>query len=510
MKIRQTVLTVSLCLNLAAFSFAGDNQKSVVEKSHARAVVVLDAGIAAMGGNDAINDVQTITLNTEAELYPRMQMPSAEPPHKPGHMWEKLHFDVAGNRAVAEVKLHGNAGFSGNNRTVITGNEGYNFDLVAKTLTPIPVTGTQSQLQQFYRRLPNLLLQTAQQRNMSLRYIGEDTFDGRKHNVISFVHNDGQQVALYFDAKTNMLSKYELIYPDALEGDDAAEIIFNGYTDVAGLKVPAGWTWKQAGEVVGRFKYDVKFNEKFDDKLFETSDAGFTKVAFAQPGQVATEKLADGVYLVQNLGGGNYNVMAIDAGDYIVAFEAPISTLTTEQAIREIKKAIPNKPIKYAVVTHHHSDHMGGLRAYVAEGATVITTKGNKKLIEYMVSLKHPDALTRSGRKLSIETFEKKRVLELGKRTVELRDIGPNPHANEMVVAYLPSDGILYQGDLFFMPFNDAPVPPAQESTTDFYSKLKQTGWSVNKLVGVHGRVTTVSELAKSVESAAGTVAASN
>jgi hypothetical protein len=111
---------------------------------------------------------------------------------------------------------------------------------------------------------------------------------------------------------------------------------------------------------------------------------------------------------------------------------------------------------------------------------------------------------------LNLETFEKKRVLELGKRRVELRDIGPNPHANEMVVAYLPSDGILYQGDLFFMPFNDAPVPPAQESTTDFYGKLKQTGWIVNKLVGVHGRVTTVSELAKSVESAAGTVAASN
>src|SRR4030095_11127333 len=107
------------------------------------------------------------------------------------------------------------------------------------------------------------------------------------------VHNDGQQVALYFDAKTNMLSKYELIYPDALEGDDAAEIIFNVYTDVAGLKFPEGWTWGQAGEVVGKFKYDVKFNEKFDDKLFDTSDAGFTKVAFAQPGQVGTEKLAD-------------------------------------------------------------------------------------------------------------------------------------------------------------------------------------------------------------------------
>jgi glyoxylase-like metal-dependent hydrolase (beta-lactamase superfamily II) len=31
--------------------------------------------------------------------------------------------------------------------------------------------------------------------------------------------------------------------------------------------------------------------------------------------------------------------------------------------IREVKKLIPNKPVRYLVSTHHHWDHLGGVRA---------------------------------------------------------------------------------------------------------------------------------------------------
>jgi glyoxylase-like metal-dependent hydrolase (beta-lactamase superfamily II) len=41
--------------------------------------------------------------------------------------------------------------------------------------------------------------------------------------------------------------------------------------------------------------------------------------------------------------------------------------------IAETKRTFPNKPIRYLVNTHNHFDHLGGVRTYVAEGATVIT-----------------------------------------------------------------------------------------------------------------------------------------
>jgi hypothetical protein len=55
-----------------------------------------------------------------------------------------------------------------------------------------------------------------------------------------------------------------------------------------------------------------------------------------------------------------------------------------------------------------------------------------------------------------------KRVISDGSRTLELLDVGPNPHAREMMVAYLPKERVVFQGDLFFIPPNDAPAGPPQ------------------------------------------------
>ena len=48
--------------------------------------------------------------------------------------------------------------------------------------------------------------------------------------------------------------------------------------------------------------------------------------------------------------------------------------------------ALPGKPIKYLMLTHHHWDHANGARTFVAEGATIIVGKDNKAHFERMFS----------------------------------------------------------------------------------------------------------------------------
>ena len=150
---------------------------------------------------------------------------------------------------------------------------------------------------------------------------------------------------------------------------------------------------------------------------------------------------------------------------------------------------MPGKPIKYLVLTHHHSDHAGGFREYVAEGATIVTTAGNKSFLEKATTLQSTLLPSWSlQNKLKIEVIEnKKRVFQDDKHVVELYDIGPNPHANEILVAYLPKEKILFQADML-NPAANGTIPIAQDVTISFSEKLQQLGLQIDKIYGVHGR----------------------
>jgi glyoxylase-like metal-dependent hydrolase (beta-lactamase superfamily II) len=146
-------------------------------------------------------------------------------------------------------------------------------------------------------------------------------------------------------------------------------------------------------------------------------------------------------------------------------------------------------------MTHHHGDHIGGLRSFIAEGATVITTPGNRSTVEAMAAAPQSDRLAKNPRAPQFAFIEKgRRVLKDGTQTLELIDIGPNPHAKELVIAYLPRQRILFQGDLFFLPANDAPTGPPQESTSSFARRVGELKLQFDRIASVHGRTATREE----------------
>ncbi len=220
--------------------------------------------------------------------------------------------DLKDNRLHLEQRVSG-AGFDAHNTVIIKSGQGTTYDHRTRTATPIPAEqATQQQFVQYYRRLPNLILRQALDGANSLRDLGEAQFNGRKHQVVTFVMPDTQQVALYVDARTQLISKYEIVFTDPLRGQQASQIMFSDYVRVGNLKVPKTWTWRLAGDTVARYKVDAEFNPK-DIKAFEMSDAGFRQVA-ALPIALkpSVEKLADGVYVIQNVAGQNQNTMAVE------------------------------------------------------------------------------------------------------------------------------------------------------------------------------------------------------
>ena len=113
------------------------------------------------------------------------------------------------------------------------------------------------------------------------------------------------------------------------------------------------------------------------DKAFEIADAGFSKVApLPLTLKPSVEKLADGVYVIHNVAGSeSEHDGGRVQGLHRLRSKRPARSDGADNVIKRIKETIPGKPIRYVAVTHHHGDHIGGLRSFIAEGATVITTQ---------------------------------------------------------------------------------------------------------------------------------------
>ena len=177
--------------------------------------------------------------------------------------------------------------------------------------------------------------------------------------------------------------------------------------------------------------------------------------------KVETDKVADGVWY---LTGGTHHSVLVEMNDHLVVIEGPQNDARATAVIAEVKKTVPNKPIKYVVNTHHHFDHAGGLGPFVAEGAIVITHDVNKAFFEQSLAAPRtvqPDKLAQSGKKATVEGMQDKRVLSDGTRTVELYLIQGNMHDDGIIMAYLPKEKLLVEADVYTPAAPNAP-PPAQ------------------------------------------------
>src|ERR1051325_5609284 len=502
MKLKLFVLATMLALLASSAVFA--QQPDASQRSYQQARRVLDDAIEAHGGLEALRAIKDFKLKEKGKVHARYQSPAAEPPFVAGTSEETLIVDTERNFVFDDLKT-ANAGFNNWNLTVIKGTEGQNYDMWSRTATPV-VNPSVNNFRGQMRRLPPFVLLEALDRAATLRWLGEEEIAGRKQKVISVIRPDNQQLALSFDGQTHLLTKYGYLYADPITGDSEIAQTYSNYRTVGKLKLPGARVLYNSGGPIQEAEYtDVQINTKPAESVFQGPD-GFEKLAAppATPPPPAVSKVAEDVYVLNGLAGGTHNVMFVAFNDYILVLEAPEQIIygnNSTQALAKIKETVPNKPSSYLVLTHHHSDHAGGFREYVAEGATIVTTAGNKSFLEKAEAI-NSSLLPQVSRenKLKIEIVEnKKRVFQDDKHVVELYDIGPNPHANEMLVAYLPKEKILFQADLL-NPAPNGSIPIAQDATLSFSEQLEKLGLQVEKIYGVHGRATTPAELRTSVE----------
>jgi glyoxylase-like metal-dependent hydrolase (beta-lactamase superfamily II) len=310
--------------------------------------------------------------------------------------------------------------------------------------------------------------------------VKSQSMGGKKYTVLSFTSGSKAGVRGFLNSD-NLLERVETKIDNNVLGDIPFETAFSDYKDFGGVKFPTHIVQKQGGyPVLDLTIADVKPNAPAN-----ITNAGGAPAPAAAA--VSSEKLGDGVYLI--LGG--YAALAVDFKDYIVIVEGGQNDQRSEAVIGEAKKLIPNKPIRYVINTHQHFDHAGGLRAYVAEGATVVTQQMNKPYYEKIWANPHtiaPDKLSQHPVKAKFETVTEKKVMTDGTHVIELYHQQNFGHNDGMLLVYLPKEKVLLEADGFNPPAQTLTRTPASISpyTANLEENIERLKLDVQRIIPVH------------------------
>jgi glyoxylase-like metal-dependent hydrolase (beta-lactamase superfamily II) len=299
----------------------------------------------------------------------------------------------------------------------------------------------------------------------------------------------------------NMLERVITWVPDPVLGDKMVEYRWSDYRDVGGgVKlpfhlhahmgdhplIPGGHNWMDLRAT------DIKVN------VADAAQAVPDSVRNAPPptqNRVVASTLAPGVVL---MGGGSHNSLAVEFKDYVTVIEGPLNQQRSNAVIAEVKKTFPNKPIRYLVNTHNHFDHLGGVRTYVAEGATVITDARNTNFYNRVVLAPQPRSLqpdrlstrpfapTGPG-ELAVQGFTDQYTISDGNEIIELYHVDGLNHSDNMLVAYLPKEKILVNADLYSPPAAGGNVPNVNANAVTLFRNIKRLKLDVAQHVPIHG-----------------------
>ena len=182
---------------------------------------------------------------------------------------------------------------------------------------------------------------------------------------------------------------------------------------------------------------------------------------------------------------GETSILVIDAGpSYLYASK-----------VIEIIKSYSSLPIKYLVVTHHHSDHSFGLSKFIEIDTKIIMAQS--EIDRY---IKYGHRLLRQAKNLigedwfigtDIVTFKNENKqypinLNLGGRSISIELYNHGHSEGDLIIQDIPSN-IIFVGDLIFN--ERAPtIPHANINNWDLYiSNLMDRNWDY--LVPGHGKL---------------------
>ena len=482
----------------------------------------LGQAVTAIGGKEALLGLRTLSTSATGQRFePGQARSPGGTPLALGSFSYSSDLDLTGDRVALAWQRSSLIGSPLKFSEIVNQDRGY-FDGIDSVTGMAPQSAMQSSRVAAVRKhqrlfLPHLLLRRALQSPSSVTVLPQADYLGKPHHVLSLTDNF-QPVRVFIDAASGQIDKVDTIEDDPMRGDVLIEVATSAWTQSGTLRFPTQMRLSLAGVPIhDETRTVVAVNPNLADSKFtvpaalsvapDSADAArgeaiseylhrFAAIGFPADQDAAkslmVSELAKGVL---HLTGAVAHSLAIETQTGIVVAEAPTDDARSRAVIAEIRKRIPGKPITHIINTHHHDDHAGGLRTYVAEGATVVTAKSNEAYLTQVFQAPHkarPDQLqqTPAAQRKLVTVGSSPLELKDAAHTIRVYNIAAN-HAEGMLVVYIEDLTLLFVADLFSPGFFPADRPIQGEFQTgaqDLYKAITVLGLSSSlSLVGAHG-----------------------
>ncbi|NJM54797.1 MAG: MBL fold metallo-hydrolase [Verrucomicrobiae bacterium] len=403
---------------------------------------------------------------------------------------------------------------------IVVGNEGYiaGGDVALGPQPSHPMKSDRlaavCRLQQLLN--PQLLVGDALRRQRErgqqlMRYVGRQELDGVPHHVVE-IDALPRPISLYLDLASNHVSRLVTQEHDFPCGDVEIAVVFSDWRNDSGLAFPYLIELSWDGVLIHRETrrhielnpsldpetYVLPETEPFDPEAYErglfSEQWVHRSLAMSAPfplgaGKVITASITP---TIVTIAGGIHHSLAIALDSGVVVVDPPLHEDRSLEVIAAINEMWPDKPITHLVLTHHHHDHSGGIRAYAAIGAELIVAEGDRDfVVQRCLARPHtirPDTLALAATQPTVHAVGDN-SLSLGDGEIHVHRIS-SPHSAEDLVVYVASAKLLFNADLFnpgLVRPGGTPPPDWLVFSRDFRKQIEALNLDIEILVGAHG-----------------------
>lgn len=486
---------------------AQDAPSAALESYH-RARAVLDAGVHAAGGSEALLGSRSIRRELFETWFDPTQgprpwrgAPSEEPPPNAGFDRSEAQFfvDYAGNRWFEQRRYADSPTDYAIVLEAVTAERGFRSIRYVREkpfYDAFDPGGLAALRVRMFRRHPEGILRSALARPETLQWTGTSEVAGRSQDVISFADSLGNRLCLYFDRKTHLLTRVESLRDHPVAGDATSDTTFFDYRPVGRLMLPHKYLDRTAGVPTRKLEFaKIEVDGAAPEEAF-VPPADYVAVRH-DPDTPTLEQISPSLYLIR----GSYNVMFSVFPDHVVVFEAPAGEAYVRECLRLIEQAAPGKPIRHVVASHFHYDHIAGLRTFVARGVPILAPADAVDAIQRAARSTHtmrPDSLSRNPSEPVVEVIAGRKLFEEGPVRAHVYDFGPTPHVDQILVTYFPDEKVLYVADLMDVLTDELVI--AGVDAVPMRARMRQLGLQVERFVPVHGMPISGAQLEKAYE----------